>query len=45
MIRIIDDAIPLPHQEMIKRMVTDPMLPWNYNDDTIENTKKYDKFQ
>ena len=45
MIRIIDDAIPLPHQEMIKRMVTDPMLPWYYNDDTIENTKKYDKFQ
>ena len=48
MIRIIDDALTLPHQEMLKRMVTDPMLPWYYNDDTIadgKNTNKNDKFQ
>ena len=39
MIRIIDDAIPLPHQERLKRIVTDPMLPWYYNEDTIESQK------
>ena len=44
MIRIIDDAIPLPHQEMLKRIVTDPMLPWYYNENTIESQKD-DKFQ
>ena len=45
MIEIIDDAIPLPYQERLKRIVTDPMLPWYYNEYTIEDERENDKFQ
>ena len=45
MIEIIDDAIPLPYQERLKRIVTDPMLPWYYNEYTIEAERENDKFQ